>query len=333
MRALAGILRTPLGIAARDAVALVVLTAIVAPILWGDQADASTPTTCSPRRRRSTRSARTTSAATSATACSSRPGCRSCSPCSRPSSLSCVGLILGIGAAARSAAAGAAVTWIVGIAVAFPGLLLALFFAIIFGAGVARRRARDRPRRRAGVRPAVPDARRGRRRRATTSPPPASAASAASAVLTRHILPNIGEPLIVNATIGAGGALLAFAGLSFIGLGVQPPAYDWGRLLMEGLGRIYINPLAAIAPGIAVVIAGLAFNLVGEAAAKALGLAESVSDVPLPAASRGRRADRADRRRGHRPQMPARPTSVLEVREPARHVPGRRRPDPARCAG
>ena len=49
-------------------------------------------------------------------------------------------------------------------------------------------------------------------------------------VLTRHILPNIGEPLIVNATIGAGGALLAFAGLSFIGIGVQPPAYDWGRL-------------------------------------------------------------------------------------------------------
>src|SRR5205823_1806814 len=72
--------------------------------------------------------------------------------------------------------------------------------------------------------------------------------------------------------IGAGGALLSFAGLSFLGLGVQPPAYDWGRLLGEGIALIYVNPAAALAPGIAVVVAGLAFNLFGESVAKGLGV-------------------------------------------------------------
>jgi oligopeptide/dipeptide ABC transporter ATP-binding protein len=91
-------------------------------------------------------------------------------------------------------------------------------------------------------------------------------------LIVRHFLPNIGEPLVVNATIAAGGALLSFAGLSFLGLGVQAPDYDWGRLLGEGLSGIYINPAAALAPGIAVVVAGLAFNLSGETVARAIGL-------------------------------------------------------------
>ena len=100
-------------------------------------------------------------------------------------------------------------------------------------------------------------------------------------LLGKHILPNIGEPLIVNATIGAGGALLSFAGLSFLGLGVQAPDYDWGRLLGDGLNGIYVHPLAALAPGLAVVIAGLAFNLFGEAAAKGIGMTTTIGRVPL----------------------------------------------------
>ena len=91
-------------------------------------------------------------------------------------------------------------------------------------------------------------------------------------ILFRHVLPNVAEPLIVNATIGAGGALLSFAGLSFLGLGVQQPQYDWGRLLYDGIGSIYVNPAAALAPGIAVLVAGLAFNLFGESVAKGLGV-------------------------------------------------------------
>jgi peptide/nickel transport system permease protein len=91
-------------------------------------------------------------------------------------------------------------------------------------------------------------------------------------ILFRHVLPNISEPLVVNATISAGSALLAFAGLSFLGLGVQQPRYDWGRLLMDGISSIYVNPAAALAPGTAVLVAGLAFNLFGESVAKALGV-------------------------------------------------------------
>ena len=122
------------------------------------------------------------------------------------------------------------------------------------------------------LRAPLPDPRSPASLPATSSPPARIGGVGRLRVLIRHILPNIGEPLIVNATIGAGGALLAFAGLSFIGLGVQPPDYDWGRLMMEGLLGIYVNPLAALAPGMAVVIAGLSFNLVGEAAARSLGI-------------------------------------------------------------
>ncbi|NYE18383.1 dipeptide/oligopeptide/nickel ABC transporter permease/ATP-binding protein [Microbacterium immunditiarum] len=91
-------------------------------------------------------------------------------------------------------------------------------------------------------------------------------------ILLRHVLPNVRDPLIVNASIGAGGALVAFAGLSFLGLGVQAPQFDWGRLLNEGLSKIYVNPATALAPGIAVVFAGVVFTLIGETLAQALGV-------------------------------------------------------------
>ncbi|WP_033288810.1 dipeptide/oligopeptide/nickel ABC transporter permease/ATP-binding protein [Amycolatopsis jejuensis] len=181
-----------------------------------------------------------------------------------------VGLALGTAPLLLGKRAGRFVIAVVDIAVAFPGLLLALFFAVIFGVGtkgavlaigfaVAPGFARLTHTLAAGV----------------SGLDYVAAARIAGAgrfrVMARHVLPNIAEPLIVNATIGAGGALLAFAGLSFLGLGVQPPAYDWGRLLGDGLSGLYLHPAAALAPAIAVVIAGLAFNLFGETAAKALG--------------------------------------------------------------
>jgi oligopeptide/dipeptide ABC transporter ATP-binding protein len=89
-----------------------------------------------------------------------------------------------------------------------------------------------------------------------------------SRILVRHVLPNIAEPIILNITIAVGYALLAMSGLSFLGLGVQPPAYDWGRLLDQGLTRIYVAPEAALGPAVAIVIAGLAFNGLGEAMAE-----------------------------------------------------------------
>ena len=99
-------------------------------------------------------------------------------------------------------------------------------------------------------------------------------------ILSRHILPNVRDPLIVNASIGAGSALVSFAGLSFLGLGVQAPEFDWGRLLNEGLSKIYVNPATALAPGIAVVFAGVVFTLVGETLARGFGIDSVIGKRP-----------------------------------------------------
>jgi peptide/nickel transport system permease protein len=159
----------------------------------------------------------------------------------------------------------------VNIAVAFPGLLLALFFAVVFGVGATGAVLAI------GLAGAPAFARLSQTLVAGVAARDYVAAARIAGtprlrILVRHVLPNVGEPLIVNATIGAGSALLAFAGLSFLGLGVQAPAFDWGRLLFDGIGAIYVNAPAAFAPGAAVLLAGLAFNLFGEAVAKALGV-------------------------------------------------------------
>ncbi len=191
-----------------------------------------------------------------------------------------VGLLLGTASVLVGRRAGRFVTSVVNIAVAFPGLLLALFFAVIFGVGAKGAVLAI------GVAGAPAFARLSQTLVAGIVERDFVAAARIAGVgrirlLVRHILPNIAEPLIVNTTIGAGGALLAFAGLSFLGLGVQPPSYDWGRLLGDGLSSIYEHPAAALAPGIAVVVAGLAFNLFGEAVAKGIGLTTTIAGVPI----------------------------------------------------
>jgi oligopeptide/dipeptide ABC transporter ATP-binding protein len=181
------------------------------------------------------------------------------------------GLLLGAAPELLGRRVGRLVTAVVNIAVAFPGLLLALTFAVIFGVGAEGAVLAI------GFASAPGFARLTSTLIASVAQRDYIAAARIAGVgrlrvLVRHALPNIGEPLVVNATIGAGGALLAFAGLSFLGLGVQPPAYDWGRMLNEGLNSLYIHPLAPLVPGAAVVVAGLAFNLFGEAIAKGIGL-------------------------------------------------------------
>ncbi|WP_203590671.1 dipeptide/oligopeptide/nickel ABC transporter permease/ATP-binding protein [Streptomyces sp. SID13031] len=181
------------------------------------------------------------------------------------------GLALGCAPTLLGRRAGRLTTAVVNIAVAFPGLLLALFFAVIFGVGAKGAVLAI------GFAGAPAFARLTQTLVAGVAERDFVAAARVVGVgrfriLLRHILPNIAEPLAVNATIGAGGALLAFAGLSFLGLGVQAPAYDWGRLMGESLNSIYVHPAAALAPGVAVVIAGLAFNLFGESVAKGFGV-------------------------------------------------------------
>jgi peptide/nickel transport system permease protein len=84
-------------------------------------------------------------------------------------------------------------------------------------------------------------------------------------VLCRHILPNIVQPLIVQAAIGMAGAVLAEATLSFLGLGVPPPTASWGAMLNDARSHLFDSPHLAIFPAIAVMLAVLSFNFIGDA--------------------------------------------------------------------
>lgn len=83
-------------------------------------------------------------------------------------------------------------------------------------------------------------------------------------VLLRHLLPNVLAPLLVEATFGVASAILAEAGLSFLGLGTQPPTPSWGTLLKEGHLRLYEAPHLSYFPGLAIMITVLGFNLLGD---------------------------------------------------------------------
>jgi peptide/nickel transport system permease protein len=83
-------------------------------------------------------------------------------------------------------------------------------------------------------------------------------------ILTRYVLPNVVAPLIVTATLGLGTAILSAAALSFLGLGSQPPAPEWGRMLSEG--RDYLREAWWIStfPGLCIMLTVLAMNLLGD---------------------------------------------------------------------
>lgn len=80
----------------------------------------------------------------------------------------------------------------------------------------------------------------------------------------RYILPEVSEPFVADVAQSIGGAILSMSALSFLGVGVQAPEYDWGRLINDGFSQVYVSPMAAIGPGIAIVFSGLAFSLLGE---------------------------------------------------------------------
>jgi peptide/nickel transport system permease protein len=84
-------------------------------------------------------------------------------------------------------------------------------------------------------------------------------------VMTRHILPNILQPLIVQAAIGMAGAVLAEATLSFLGLGVPPPAASWGSMLNDARSHLFDSPHLVFFPAMAVMLCVLSFNFIGDA--------------------------------------------------------------------
>ena len=93
----------------------------------------------------------------------------------------------------------------------------------------------------------------------------ARAAGATGArIVVRHLLPNALGPLLVVATLGTGGNILMEAWLSFLGVGARPPLPSWGTMVAEGQAYILTRPWVCLAPGLAILIAVLGFNLMGD---------------------------------------------------------------------
>lgn len=91
-------------------------------------------------------------------------------------------------------------------------------------------------------------------------------------ILLRHVLPNVVAPVVIAATLGIAGAIMAEAALSFLGLGVQPPTPSWGAMIADGrdLSQLRNAPWTSLAPGLAIGCAVLGFNLLGDALRDAL---------------------------------------------------------------
>jgi len=89
-------------------------------------------------------------------------------------------------------------------------------------------------------------------------------------ILARHVLPNVAAPVVVAATLGVGGAIMAEAALSFVGLGAPPPVPSWGAMVAEGRELLRVAPWVSIVPGCAIGLTVLGLNLVGDALGDAL---------------------------------------------------------------
>jgi peptide/nickel transport system permease protein len=103
-------------------------------------------------------------------------------------------------------------------------------------------------------------------------------------IMLRHVIPNIGAPLLVLVTVYLSVAILAEAALSFLGLGTQPPEASWGGMLSTGRTYSDIPPWLSIFPGAAIMVVVLGFNLLGDGLRDILDprLGPHVGDVPVP---------------------------------------------------
>ncbi|UCC77537.1 MAG: ABC transporter permease, partial [Anaerolineales bacterium] len=89
-------------------------------------------------------------------------------------------------------------------------------------------------------------------------------------MLFRNVLPNALTPIIVQGTLGIGTAILDAAGLSFLGLGAQPPTPEWGAMLGQGRYAVFTAPHIVLFPGLAIMATVLGFNLLGDGLRDAL---------------------------------------------------------------
>ncbi len=89
-------------------------------------------------------------------------------------------------------------------------------------------------------------------------------------IMLRHVAPNCFPPLIVQMSLQIGGAILAEAGLSFLGIGIDPPGAAWGAMVSEGYRYLLTVPILSFAPGLAIMLVVFAFNMVGDGIRDAL---------------------------------------------------------------
>src|SRR5262249_27186965 len=90
------------------------------------------------------------------------------------------------------------------------------------------------------------------------------------AIMLRHILPNVLAPVIVLATLGLAQAILVASALSFLGLGAKPPTPEWGAMLSEGRNFLQLAPWVTAFPGLAIMLAVLSINMLGDGLRDAL---------------------------------------------------------------
>lgn len=104
-------------------------------------------------------------------------------------------------------------------------------------------------------------------------------------VMLRHVLPNVIAPVVIAATLGVAGAIMAEAALSFLGLGVQPPTPSWGAMIADGrdLSQLRRSPWTSVFPGVAIGLAVLGFNLLGDALRDALDPRQMENTAERPA--------------------------------------------------
>lgn len=89
-------------------------------------------------------------------------------------------------------------------------------------------------------------------------------------LMFRHVLPNIAETLAITATVSISSSIVQVSSLSFLGLGVQAPDFDWGVMLTQGVQSFYVTPAAALVPAAAIAVTALAFGFTGEAIARVM---------------------------------------------------------------
>jgi ABC-type dipeptide/oligopeptide/nickel transport system permease subunit len=97
-----------------------------------------------------------------------------------------------------------------------------------------------------------------------------SIGAASLRIMIRHVIPNCLSPLIVMVTMMLGSVILAESGLSFLGVGITPPTAAWGSMVNEGRPYLNSQPVLSFAPGIAIMLAVFAFNMVGDGLRDAL---------------------------------------------------------------